>query len=348
MDIEKLNCMLDLHLHLDGAISLKNAKNLAKIQNVGIPESDEEILDLLRVDDDCRSLNEFLERFAFPCSLLQTPVGIKTALETLCLELSEQGLMYAEIRFAPQKSTDNGMSIEDAVAAAIEGIENSPFPAQLILCAMREESNAEENLETVRVAKKYLGKGVCAIDLAGAEALFPVENFAYLFECAKTLGVPFTIHAGEAAGSQSVKNALDFGACRIGHGVRATEDKALIKRLAEEQIPLELCPSSNICTCIYEDISEYPIRYLLKNGICCTLNTDDMSIENTTIKREYKLLCKTFDLSRDEVKALLLNSVKASFAAAELKRDMTEMISAEFGDIEENTFEKYPENNSGK
>ena len=340
MNFDKLKCMVDLHLHLDGALSIANAKELAKIQNIEIPKK-EEIAKLLRVSDNCRDLNEFLEKFAFPCSLLQSEIGIKTAVQNLTKELEEQGLMYAEIRFAPQKSTDKGLSIDEATAAAIEGAKASPFPVQLILCAMRGNDNKEENLETVRVAKKYLEKGVCAVDLAGAEGLFPTDDFADIFEYANREGVPLTIHAGEASGAQSVKSAVDFGACRIGHGVRATEDDSVLTSLAEKQIPLELCPSSNLCTCVFRDISEYPIRKMLDMGICVTLNTDDPSIENTSIKDEYKLICDEFKLTEEQILSLLLNSVKASFADEEQKRLMTDMIFTECGIIDRDKLSLY-------
>ena len=343
MNLDNLKCMVDLHLHLDGAISIESAKKLAEIQNIQIPEKDEDILKLLRVSPDCRDLNEFLEKFAFPCSLLQSEIGIKTAVQNLTKELEEQGVMYAEIRFAPQKLTEKGLSQKEVVAAALDGAKNSPVAVQFILCAMRDDNNKEENLESVRVAKEYLGKGVCAVDLAGAEGIFPNENFGYLFEYAKEEGVPFTVHAGEADGANSVKSALDFGACRIGHGVRAIEDAELSKRIAREQIPLELCPSSNLCTCVFRDICEYPLMQMIRLGIRVTVNTDDPSIENTTLKNEYNLLADNFDLKEDDIKALLENSVFASFASKEEKAKMIARIEQEFEKEKEKRIALYKE-----
>jgi adenosine deaminase len=188
---------VELHLHLDGSVSPDSAKQLAVLCNQKLG-SDEDTLRKLSVGKNCRDLNEYLEKFAFPCSLLQSAECIELAVKNLLCELTDLGVLYSEIRFAPQKHTENGLSQEEAVKAAIDGVNKSSAHASLILCCMRGDSNEEENLETVRVAQKYLGKGVVAIDLAGAEALYPTANFEYVFSLAKELSVPFTVHAGEA------------------------------------------------------------------------------------------------------------------------------------------------------
>ena len=319
------NCYVDLHLHLDGAISPESARMLAKMQGIELPESEEELIRQLRVSDNCRDLNEFLEKFAFPCSLLQTKEGVKYAVKNLLSELEEQGVMYAEIRFAPQKHCEKGMTQIDAVIAALDGIKESGIPANLILCCMRGGSG-DDNLETVRIASEYKNKGVVAVDLAGAEALFSTKDYGYIFDHAKKLGVRSTIHAGEADGPDSVREAIKFGASRIGHGVRAAEDDELVVELAQLGIPLERCPTSNLCTCVLSDISEYPIRKFLDAGVIVTINTDDPSIEGTTIREEYEKLIDAFGLTEGEVRELLRNSVKASFATDELKEKMMSKI----------------------
>lgn len=329
--LERLTCMTDLHLHLDGAISMESARQLAAMQGIQIPEKDEELRALMTVSEDCKDLNEFLEKFAFPCSLIQTKEGLEDAAYNLCRELKEHGVMYAEIRFAPQKSCDRGMTQREAIEAALAGMERSGLLCGLILCCMRGQDNRAENMETVDLCGEYLGKGVCALDLAGAEALFPTPDFEDVFAYARSKGIPFTIHAGEAAGPESVKTALNFGAARIGHGVRASEDEDLMKRLAAEKVPLELCPTSNLNTAIYADLSQYPLRTFLQKGIIVTVNTDDPSIEGTTIKREYQLLIDQFDLSWEEVRQLLVNSVEASFAPKELQARLLKKIEQEFG-----------------
>ena len=330
-DVSNLDCLIDLHLHLDGAISLESAKKLARLQNIPIPKEDSEIKSLFVVPENCQNLNDFLKAFDFPCSLIQTKEGLTMAVHNLLEELYNQGIIYVEIKFAPQKSTDKGLSQEEAVIAAIEGLKNSKIDANLILGCMRGDNNHDENMETLRLAKKYLGKGVCALDLAGAEALYPTENFKDIFSLARKQNIPFTIHAGEAAGPESVNFALDFGASRIGHGVRSIEDQKTVERLARSKIPIDLCPTSNLDTCIFKNISEYPLRKYLDAGVIVTINTDDPAIENTSLKKEWQILIDEFKITRDELKSLLLNSANASYASDEIKLKLIRKINERLG-----------------
>ena len=316
----KKYALVDLHLHLDGSLSVATVRELADMQKIEIPEDDQELLDMLQVDADCRDLNEYLEKFDITVSLLQTKEALSTAVYNLEEELRAQALLYAEIRFAPQLHTEQGLSQAEIVEAAIAGMNRSEFRSNLILCCMRGDDNREQNLETVRIAKKYLGKGVCAVDIAGAEALYPTENFEDVFQLAKELGVPYTIHAGEADGAQSVYKALEFGTKRVGHGVRSVEDDMLIKRLADEGITLELCPTSNMNTNIFESMEEYPIRKLLDAGVRVTINTDNMTVSGTTLQSEFRKMIDTFALTDEELKQLAKNSVNASFADQDTKK----------------------------
>ncbi len=313
--------MIDLHLHLDGAISMESARQLAQMQGIDIPESDDDLRKLMRVSPTCKDLNEFLEKFAFPCSLIQTPEGLSTAVYNLCEELKQQGVIYAEIRFAPSKSCDKGMTQDDAVQAAIKGMEKSSLRAGLILCCMRGDSY-DINAETIRVASKYLGKGVCAADLAGAEALFKTADHADVFRLARELNVPFEIHAGEADGPSSVYSAIDFGAARIGHGVRSVEDPALVSLLAEKKIPLMVCPTSNVQTCIAPEISGLPIREFLDKGIVFTINTDDPSIEGTDLGTEWDRVIRSFNLTDAEIRQIMLNAVESAFCSEEIRAEL--------------------------
>lgn len=325
--------MIDLHLHLDGAISTKSARELAKLQNISIPESEEELTKLMRVSPECKDLTEFLEKFDFPCSLIQTEEGIKTAVFNLCEELKSQGIIYAEIRFAPQKSCEKGLSQEQVVQAAIEGMNKSSLRANLILSCMRGEitpENVEKNRETIRLTGKYLGRGVCGTDLAGAEALFPTRDFKEIFEYANTMNIPFEIHAGEADGPSSVRQALSFGAKRIGHGVHSVEDPTLVAELASKKIPLMVCPTSNIQTCIAKEVKDLPIRAFLAAGIPITINTDDPSIEGTDLKTEWDKVINAFALNRDEVRQIMLNSVNAAFCSEDVRNELKAEIEAEY------------------
>lgn len=328
--------LIDLHLHLDGSLPLHTVRELASMQGVSLPESNRELLERLQVDEDCKDLNEYLSKFFFVLSLLQRRDAIVTAAYHLAEELRQQGLLYSEIRFAPQLHTEKGLSQREVVEAAIEGIRKSDFHANLILCCLRNDCNRKENLETVHLAKAYLGKGVCAVDLAGAEALFPTADFAEEFALANELGVPLTIHAGEAAGPESVVDALAFHPRRIGHGVRSMEDAMLVERLAREGIPLELCPTSNLNTHIFAGIGAYPIRQFLRAGVRVTVNTDNMTVSGVTLESEYQRLMDTFSLTAPELETLVRNAAASAFASAEEKAWLSTQLDKRFPNFVKN------------
>lgn len=311
--------IIDLHLHLDGSISLESARELAEIQGITLPESDAELQKLLQVDEDCQSLNEYLEKFDLTAALLQTKEAISTCVYNLERELQALGLLYAEIRFAPQFHDWNGLTQVEVVEAAIEGMNRCDFKSNLILCCMRGEDVHEKNMETVRVAKEFLGRGVACIDLAGAEALYPSSDYEAVFRYAAELGVPFTIHAGEADGPESVYTVLDFGTKRVGHGVRSHEDEALVKRLAEEGIVLELCPTSNLHTKTVPSLAEFPLTEYLEAGVKVTVNSDNMVVSHTDVGQELQMLADEFGLTAEQLYTLTKNAIDASFADDETK-----------------------------
>ena len=328
IDVKKY-ALVDLHLHLDGSISLPSAKELAKMQNIELC-SDDELIKKLRVSDGCRDLCEYLEKFEFPLSLLQTREAISKAVYILCEELRRQGLVYAEIRFAPQLHCQKGLSQREVVEAAIDGMRKSEMFATLILCCMRGEGLYQKNIETVDCAKTFLSQGVGALDLAGAESLYPNEKFIDVFEYAKENGVPFTIHAGEADGASSVRSAIAMGACRIGHGVRSCEDETLLVELAKSGIALEICPTSNLNTKVFETLEEYPIEKLLSANVPITVNTDNTSVSNTTLAEEFEKLAKVYDFSKEELERIVKTAINVSFATRDVKEKALATVKKRF------------------
>ena len=320
---------IDLHLHLDGAITARIAKELARLQKITLPtEDDDELRSLLSVPEDCTSLNDFLSCFALPDSLMQTEEGLREAVRLVMDNAMSQGVIYAEVRFAPQLHTDNGMSQEQAVLAVLDGLKQSKLKGNLILCCMRGKDTADANFETLELAKKYLVKdgGVVAIDLAGAEALFPTNDYRDLFMRAKEYGVPFTIHAGEADGADSIRDAISFGASRIGHGVRCYEDAALIELVKERGVPFEMCPTSNRQTHAVESMDDYPLMDYLEKGIKVTLNTDDPAIEGVTLAGEFRYMEETFGLTQEQKKLLLKNAIDAAFTSESVKSELRKRL----------------------
>lgn len=315
--------MIDLHLHLDGSLSVHTVTELARRQGIALPcEDPVALMTHLTVGEACESLNDYLRCFDFPLTLLQSGWAVECAVRTLRAELAEQGLRYAEIRFAPALHTRAGCSQREIIEAALAGNCGDGVKSKLILCCMRGADNRAANLQTVELAAAYLTQGVAAVDLAGAEALYPTEDFAEIFARARALHVPFTIHAGEAAGADSIRAALDFGAARIGHGVAAIHDPDLMERLAREKIPLELCPTSNLQTKAVASMAEYPLKKFLQAGILATVNTDNMTVSNTTLEKERKKV----NLTEAETRQVLKNSITAAFLSQTEKEELRRAI----------------------
>ena len=322
--------LVDIHYHLDGALSPEMIIEVAKEENINLPSFDAvELKKYLEVPENCQSLNEYLTKFDIPGLVLQTKNGLyKNTLD--CLKrLSTQGIKYVEIRMAPQLSTAKGLTQEEVVQAMLEARKDAErlycIKSNFILCMMRSNNNQKQNIETIDVARKYLGKGVVAIDLAGAEALFENDLFKSQFEYAKKLNIPFTIHAGEAAGAESVKKAIEFGAKRIGHGVKSVEDDNVIKLLKEKNIPLEICPKSNLDTKTILKLTDLPLRQLRKSGIKVSINTDDPTVSNTTLENEYRLL-NSLGFNEDELKQYTLDSIDSCFLSDKEKDELKKFI----------------------
>lgn len=323
--------LVDLHLHLDGSLTPEDVLQMAQMGgNVSeLPSTDlNELKKALVCPEDNKDLTEYLKCFDLPLKVMQSRATIAYSVKSLVKRLDKQGLIYAEIRFAPQLHTQKGLTQDEVVQAALEGLqqgisEAGGIKANLILCCMRGDgTNDAANYETIDLTKKYLGNGVVATDLAGAEALFPTSYYQPTFAYAKQQGVPFTIHAGEADGVVSMNLALDYGAKRIGHGIRCYNDLATQARLKELDVCLDLCPKSNLDTHALAGvttIAQYPLQTLLLAGVPVTINTDDMTVSNTDLKSEFKRLFEANLLTAQQAEHIVETSIEHAFLPANEK-----------------------------
>lgn len=309
---------VDLHLHLDGCILPETLLELARAQQHTLPAYTPETLrPYMEVEGQCDDLKHYLERFKLVLPLLQTGEALeRTAYECVQQAAADRG-MYIEVRFAPHLHTERGLTPSQAIGHVIAGLQRGErdfgVRAQTIAICMRHHSEAL-NLEVIEAAAPYLGRGLCAVDLAGDEAGFPPHLFRRVFARAAELGLPATIHAGEAGGPDNIREAIHgLGAVRIGHGVRLREDPALLAELHSLQLPLEMCPVSNIQTRAVAEWSDYPIRDYLEQGLFVTVNTDNPTVSGTTMTREYSELAARFGFRPDEIAALILSSIEAAW-----------------------------------
>ena len=285
--------MIDLHLHLDGSLTPREILSLARLSGVSLPTQKEEELSSLLTFNGRGTLNDYLQKFDLPLSVMQSAEGVEFAVRSLSDRLAAMGYEYAEIRFAPVLHTRKGASMQEIVQGAVKGLRGTKLNAGLLLCCMRGRSR-EENLKTVELAAELKGKGVVGVDLAGAEALYPTENYKEIFSLAARFGLNVTIHAGEAAGADSVAAALDFGAKRIGHGVAAAQNQELLNRIKRNNVLIEACPTSNLQTGAVTSIAAHPIKTFLDQGIPVALCSDNMTVSDTDVPREWAKIKAAF------------------------------------------------------
>lgn len=302
--------LIELHLHLDGSLRPETVWELSQQQNVQLPAKTlEEVRFQMRVPEDCQTLEQYLERFDLPLLVLQEESAIERVTFELVEDLAQEGLDYAEIRFAPQLSVAKGLTQDQVTEAAIRGAKYGmkQYPeirVGLILCCMRGDCNEKLNMETVEAARKYLGDVVCAVDIAGAEGLYATELFKPVFDKVNEYHLPMTIHAGEAAGPDSMRTALSYGTKRIGHGVAAIQDAALIQELIDKNVTLEVCVSSNYHIKMVDHIEDHPIRRLFDAGVRVTVNSDNMTASHTNIHKEIAILKDIFGFTDQEIEKL--------------------------------------------
>ena len=165
----------------------------------------------------------------------------------------------------------------------------------------------------IRAAREYLGNGVCAADLAGAEAIYPMSEFMELFGQAKKLGMPFTIHAGECGSVQNILDSVEAGALRIGHGIAMRGNSEVQKMIRDKGIGIEMCPISNLQTKAVESESQYPLREFLDNGIKVTVNTDNRTVSNTTMTKELQFIQEHYRITDEEIRLMMINAVDTAF-----------------------------------
>jgi adenosine deaminase len=316
---------VELHLHLDCSLSYKAVARLAP------SVSHEEYLRDYVAPARCTNLADFLARAPKGFRLMQTEDALRAVTEDVFEQLAEDGVVYAELRFAPLLHLEQVLSADRVVRAveraADELTHATGVEAGLILCTLR-HFTAEQSMATARLVEQFRGSRVVALDIAGDEAGFPLDAHvaAYKFACEK--GLMRTAHAGEACGPESVWETLRLlDPQRIGHGVRSIEDPRLVDHLKCEGIHLEVCPSSNLQ--IVPEIArweDHPIDRLYRAGISLNVNTDTRMLNPVTLTGEYEGMARVFGWGTEDFLKTNLMGVEAAFASDEVKESLRRRV----------------------
>ncbi|WP_326562517.1 adenosine deaminase [Micromonospora sp. NBC_01796] len=319
-----------LHDHLDGGLRPATIIELADAIGHPLPSTDPTELGRWFVTAaDSGSLERYLETFAHTVAVMQTADALRRVAAECALDLAADGVVYAEIRFAPEQHLEQGLSLDEVVEATVAGFAEGAAAAAAggrnirigtLLTAMRHAARSQEIAE---LAVRFRDAGVVGFDIAGAEAGFPPTRHLDAFEYLQRENFHFTIHAGEAFGLPSIWQAIQWcGADRLGHGVRIVDDitagtEPVLGRLAayvrDKRIPLELCPSSNVQTGAVRSIAEHPIGLLRDLRFRATVNTDNRLMSGTSMSREMLLLVEAFGYGWAELQWFTINAMKSAF-----------------------------------
>jgi len=309
---------IDLHRHLDGNIRIQTILDLAEKNGIPLPASDAGGLrPHVTITSPHPGLVEFLEKFRWPMAVLATADDCRRIARENVEDAAREHLDYVELRFSPWfMASAHGLdpaAVVEAVADGVaQGVEEFGVPVTLIGILSR-TFGPEICFQELDALMSFRHK-LAGLDLAGDEAGFPARLFERHFQKAKDAGLRITVHAGEAAGPESIREALDIlGATRIGHGVRAIEDPALIEELAERGIGIECCLTSNIQTSTVTSYAAHPLRYFLERGLLATINTDDPGISGITLDHELEIAAPQAGLTVDHIALAQKNAARIAW-----------------------------------
>jgi adenosine deaminase len=304
---------VELHVHLEGSILPHTLLKLAERNDVHLPAED---LEGLRTYYKFRDFPHFVEIYTVITGCLKSPDDYSLIAYEYGASCVDQNIKYSEVTFTIGTNTRlTGVPWQEILHGLNEGRRKvwDEFGIEMRWIFDISRNHPETQEKVVDIALEARDQGVIALGLGGDEASFPPELFTNSFKRAWEAGLPCIPHAGETAGPESIWTALkELHACRIGHGVRSIEDPYLIDYLRETQIPLEICPTSNIKLGVYPDFESHPLRMLWDAGLYITVNSDDPPMFETELNQEYLTLVEQFGFSKDELERVSLNALRAS------------------------------------
>ncbi len=310
--------LVELHLHLEGAIPYRALWQLVQKYG-GDPAAP--TLDALQRRFAYRDFPHFIEMWIWKNGFLRELDDFTFMAAAVARDLAGQQIRYVEMFYSPSDFARFGLSPQALTVAIRTGLARVPEVEVALIADLVRDSDPAAAARTLAAIAEVRDQGVVGVGLGGSEHAFPPEPFAPLFAEARRLGLHTTAHAGEAAGAESIWGALrSLQAERIGHGTRAYEEPALLDYLAEQQIPLEMCPLSNVRTGVVPDLAAHPIRRYFDHGILVTVNTDDPTMFNNSLAEEYAALAAVHGFTPAEIRQLKRNAIAASWLPEERKR----------------------------
>lgn len=308
----------ELHCHLDGSLSLPAIRKLANMADIILPNSDKELRKYVIAPAQTESLVDYLKTFEFIRPLLQTKEALRFAAYDVARQAALENVIYIEIRFAPELSMDKGLTASDTVFAVLEGLADAQkefnIVARALVCGMRQSSH-KTTKEIIKHIVDLAPKGLVGFDFAGDEFSYPTDSLVDLIQEVKRSGYPMTLHAGECGCAKHIADSLNLGIKRMGHVTALTGQRALIKRFVEEDAVAEMCLTSNLQTKAASSIQSFPYQELYDAGGKITINTDNRTVSDTNLTKEYSLFVTYFGTKIEDFLVFNQNAVKDSFTS---------------------------------
>ncbi|CCF02781.1 Adenosine deaminase [Streptococcus macedonicus ACA-DC 198] len=319
----------ELHCHLDGSISLEVIRQLAEMANITVPESDKELKQLVVAPENAESLMDYLKTFDFVRPLLQTKEALHLAAYDVARQAAQENVIYTEIRFAPELSMDEDLSASETVEAVLAGLKQAEeefgIVAKVLVCGMK-QSPKEVTRDIFEHVVELAEKGLVGFDFAGNELDFPPAQLADLIKEIQALGLPMTFHAGECGCAHYIADSIALDIKRIGHSTAIYNQPELIQEFIEKGVTAELCLTSNLQTKAAKSLDEFPFLALKNAGAKITINTDNRTVSDTNLTKEYALFFKHFGVSVADFLAFNKNAIQASFTNEAQKAELLSKI----------------------
>ncbi|HEO3401090.1 TPA: adenosine deaminase [Streptococcus agalactiae] len=308
----------ELHCHLDGSLSLPAIRKLANMADIILPSSDKELRKYVIAPAQTESLVDYLKTFEFIRPLLQTKEALRFAAYDVARQAALENVIYIEIRFAPELFMDKGLTASDTVLAVLEGLADAQkefnIVARALVCGMRQSSH-KTTKDIIKHIVDLAPKGLVGFDFAGDEFSYPTDSLVDLIQEVKRSGYPMTLHAGECGCAKHIADSLNLGIKRMGHVTALTGQRDLIKRFVEEDAVAEMCLTSNLQTKAASSIQSFPYQELYDAGGKITINTDNRTVSDTNLTKEYSLFVTYFGTKIEDFLVFNQNAVKASFTS---------------------------------
>lgn len=308
----------ELHCHLDGSLSLPAIRKLANMADIILPSSDKELRKYVIAPAQTESLVDYLKTFEFIRPLLQTKEALRFAAYDVARQAALENVIYIEIRFAPELSMDKGLTASDTVLAVLEGLADAQkefnIVARALVCGMRQSSH-KTTKDIIKHIVDLAPKGLVGFDFAGDEFSYPTDSLVDLIQEVKRSGYPMTLHAGECGCAKHIADSFNLGIKRMGHVTALTGQRDLIKRFVEEDAVAEMCLTSNLQTKAASSIQSFPYQELYDAGGKITINTDNRTVSDTNLTKEYSLFVTYFGTKIEDFLVFNQNAVKASFTS---------------------------------